>query len=257
MAKNVYLNRIFAWGTRRLSADSNALTLETDREKVPNDDVESAHKKVLPGAFTSSLMFTGGTSVDLELRVLQDLEAGTENVFTACQAANGAVGSMAVLQYGPATSFKWSGDFGARREFEIEIATQMRLAHGYVMFQSVGTAGISGATTGTGVELGAIPAGSEGLFSYHGGLTPPGVTGTTPTLDGVLESDADDTWASPVTRATLTQAGADGISELITIDGDSTPITDTWWRFKFSAPGGTGSPVFYALAAGAIRTKLT
>ena len=256
MAKSVYLNRIFAWGTRRLSADSNSLTLETDREKVPNDDLESGHKKVLPGAFMSEVMFKGGTSVDLELRILQDIKAGVENVFTSCQAANGAVGSMAVLQYGPATSFKWTGEFGARREFEIGLATQMRLAHGSVMFQSVGTAGISGATTGTGVNLGAIPAGSEGLFSYHGGLTPPGVTGTLPTLDGVLESDADNTWASPVTRATLTQAGASGISQLITIDGDTTPVTDTWWRFKFSAPGGTGGPVFYVLAAGAVRAKL-
>lgn len=257
MAKSVYKNRIFAWGTRRLSADSNSLTVETDREKVPNDDIEASHKKVLAGVFTSEIGFKGGTSIDLELRILQDIDAGTEHVYTGCIAEGGAVGSMAVLQKGPATSFKWSGEFGARREFEIGIATQMRLAHGFVMFQSVGTAGITAPTTGTGVEVGAIPAGSEGLFSYHGGLTPPGVTGTTPTLDGVLESDVDDTWTTPVTRATLTQAGADGIAELITIDGDTTPITDTWWRFKFTAVGGTDSPTFYALAAGAVRTKLT
>src|SRR5687767_12141509 len=86
MPKSVYKNRIFAWGTRRLSADSNSLTLETDREKVPNDDLESGRRKMLPGAFVSDLMFKGGTSVELELRILQDLESGVEAVFIGCLA---------------------------------------------------------------------------------------------------------------------------------------------------------------------------
>ena len=102
-------------------------------------------------------------------------------------------------------------------------------------------------------KLGALGAGQEFVASYHV-LDPPGVIGTNPTLDGRIESGTSNAFTVPTTRLNLPQA-AEPMSAFLRIDGDTTPVTDTWWRPKFTAVGGTDSPSFTVLMAAAIRAK--
>jgi len=87
--------------------------------------------------------------------------------------------------------------------------------------------------TGNGKELGAISS-DQKLYSFAHVID---VSGTSPTLDITVESDADNSFSSPTTRITHTQFTDTG-SEMKTADG---PITDTWFRVKYTIGGGSPS----------------
>lgn len=112
----------------------------------------------------------------------------------------------------------------------------------------------SGSTSTTPQQLGTVPAGYV-LAILVCVVDPPGLTGTTPTVDADIESDNDVGFASPTTRASITQVLPAGTpsAELLVLDGDTSPITDDWWRVTFDI-GGT-SPGATVLVAAARRAK--
>ncbi len=61
-------------------------------------------------------------------------------------------------------------------------------------------------------------------------------SGTTPTLDMIVESDDNSGITSGVTRITFTQEVAVGAQYATAVAG---PITDDWWRVGWTI-GGTG-----------------
>lgn len=86
------------------------------------------------------------------------------------------------------------------------------------------------------LDLGSgVPSG-EHLF---GAVFVLAVDGTSPTLDLVLESDVDDTFGSPTTRATIPQFTDTG-SYYFEVAG---PITDEFYRIAATL-GGTDTPSF-------------
>jgi hypothetical protein len=91
--------------------------------------------------------------------------------------------------------------------------------------------------TGTGVQLGAVPAGSRLYAALH----VLSASGSTPTLDVVIESDDANGFASAVTQLTFTQATGRG-GEILRTTGSA--IADTWWRAKWTIGGGTPSFLF-------------
>lgn len=97
---------------------------------------------------------------------------------------------------------------------------------------------------GTKVQVGAVTAGQTLYAALHV-LT---VSGTSPTLDVVLQSDADASAGGETGRITFAQAT--GItSEWASVAG---AITDTYWRASFTI-GGTDTPTFeFILAVGII-----
>ncbi|MEU4150833.1 hypothetical protein [Streptomyces sp. NPDC026659] len=72
------------------------------------------------------------------------------------------------------------------------------------------------------------------------------MSGTTPTLDVVIESDNGSGFPSPITQLTFTQANA--ISGQI-LRTDGTAITDDWYRVKWTI-GGTTPSFLFAVAFG-------
>lgn len=90
--------------------------------------------------------------------------------------------------------------------------------------------------TGTGRELGAVAAGS----TVYGALHVVAASGTTPTLDVVVQSDDNSGFTSPTTRLTFTQATAQ-TGEWKAADG---AITDTYWRVSYTIGGTTPSFTF-------------
>lgn len=98
---------------------------------------------------------------------------------------------------------------------------------------------------GTGVELGAVAAGSYLYANLH----VLAASGTTPTLDVIVESDVDDTFASPTTRITFDQVTSTASASAKRVAG---AITDTWFRVQYTI-GGT-SPSYRFIATLGIAT---
>lgn len=94
---------------------------------------------------------------------------------------------------------------------------------------------------GTGRNLGAVAAGS----SVYGALHVTAASGTTPTLDVVVQSDDNSGFTTPTTRLTFTQANG------VTGEWKSAAgaITDTWWRVSYTI-GGTSPSFTFAVAVG-------
>jgi hypothetical protein len=99
-------------------------------------------------------------------------------------------------------------------------------------------------TTGTGRQLGAVVAGK----SMYAALHVISASGSSPTLDVIVQSDDNSGFTTPTTRITFTQATG-RTSQMSSVAG---AITDDYWRVSYTI-GGTGTPTFaFAVTAGII-----
>ncbi len=87
--------------------------------------------------------------------------------------------------------------------------------------------------TGTGRQLGAVVSGEK----VYGALNVVAASGTSPTLDVVVQSDDNAAFTSPTTRLSFSQATGVG-DGWQSADG---PITDTWFRISYTIGGTTPS----------------
>ncbi len=96
-------------------------------------------------------------------------------------------------------------------------------------------------STGTARELGAVVEGKRMYAALH----VLAVTGTSPTLDVIVQSDTTG-FGSPTSRITFPQTGVVG-AQWGSVDG---PVTDDFWRISYTI-GGTDTPSFvFAVVAG-------
>ena len=95
-----------------------------------------------------------------------------------------------------------------------------------------------------GYQLGAVSAAQKVYAALH---VLQGVSGTLPTLNAVLQSSVDNTFASPTSRITFAQATAPGAQWM----SQAGAITDTWWRLNYTLGGTT--PSFPVVAVVGIR----
>lgn len=90
---------------------------------------------------------------------------------------------------------------------------------------------------GAGIQVGAVLAAEFAYASMH--VT--AVSGTNPTLNVVIESDAGDTWSGAETsRFTFTEKDDVGSQWQTRVAG---AITDSWWRATWAITG-TDNPTF-------------
>lgn len=110
----------------------------------------------------------------------------------------------------------------------------------------VGHAGsVSASGNGTAYELGAVSA----TQSVYAALHVLSKSGTSPTLDVIVQSDDASAFTTPTSRITFAQQTAEGA---VWGSPASGAITDTWWRVNYTI-GGTGSPSFdFVLVIGII-----
>jgi hypothetical protein len=96
--------------------------------------------------------------------------------------------------------------------------------------------------TGTGRQLGAVAAGKKVYAALH----VVSASGTSPTLDVIVQSDDNADFTSPTTRLTFTQATG-RTSQMVSLAG---AVTDTYWRVSYTI-GGSDTPTFaFAVTAG-------
>lgn len=99
----------------------------------------------------------------------------------------------------------------------------------------------TGSGTATIAQLGAVAAGQRMYMSLH----VIAVSGSSPTLDVVIESDDNGSMTSATTRITAVQMDAVG-AQYLSVAG---PITDDYWRVSYTLGGSTPSFTF-AVALG-------
>lgn len=244
----------------RVSWQSTQVVWSAERELAPLQRMESQIEKKLLGIMTQSVQVKGYVQGLAERAFMESL-ANQAYMWTQIHHANGAIGEGALILRGAFNKFMWQNEHGAVEGFEndMNVNDGVQVMLGSIMwntFLTAGAAPIAVATNSTPVELPALAAGYLGRFliSFP---DPDPITGTTPTLDGVLESDVDATFATPTTRGTLTQVTTDAAYQGFDFDGDVAPITDTFWRWKISAIGGTGTPSYHIIAAGAVNPRVS
>ena len=152
-----------------------------------------------------------------------------DQVFTVAPTSD--EGSVAYLfQAGKFTGQQF-GQVGEATPFSLSAmgTNKAGLIRGQVL-KAKGDVSATGAT-GTAVELGEVASGQFLYATLH-------VFTAGTTLTVVLESDADNTFASATTRATFSSITATGGTWATRVAG---AITDTWYRLRVTAATGTFS----------------
>lgn len=152
---------------------------------------------------------------------------------------SGAVGQLCYLSRVLEASYKPGGDHGKLMGWSADLKGNWPLVRGTVMHPQ-GTARTA-TGTGTGQLLGALSS-AQALYVTLHILS---VSGTTPSLTVIIESDDNSGFTSATTRATFTAATALS-GQTTKVDG---AVTDTYWRARWTISGTTPSFLF-ACAAG-------
>jgi hypothetical protein len=99
-------------------------------------------------------------------------------------------------------------------------------------------------STGTGRQIGAVASGQTMYAALH----VISVSGTSPTLDVIVQSDDNSGFTSATNRITFSQASAIG-AEWGSVAG---AVTDDYWRISYTI-GGSATPTFaFAVTAGIV-----
>jgi hypothetical protein len=158
---------------------------------------------------------------------LQSQVGVADNVITICpqtgaEAEPGYFGRVIVASYVPGAKIGDMLAFSAEAQ-----GSKSPLCRGTIGLNA--TKGTTG--TGTIMNLGAVGATQKVYAALH---VYPTVSGTLPTLDVIVQSAALVGFGSPTDRITFTQASAEGGQWGTPVSG---PITDAYWRVKYTLGG--------------------
>ena len=211
-----------------LSGYHNQITLDYGAEML-DDTVfgTSGTRSFKPGLKTLSA--TGNVFWDSEQDIVNFNRIGAVRAVLSLAPEGNAEGDPVFLFQGVNGTYNpVSGEVGALAASEFDVnAANTQLVRGRVL--AIGSKSVTG--SGAGVNVGAAITGQKIYSALH-------VTAVAATsIDVIVESSVDNTFAAPTTRLTHAQftngggVGADW-QEL------AGPITDTWWRSKWTIVGG-------------------
>lgn len=164
---------------------------------------------------------------------------GVADRIVTVAAEGGAVGNVAYSFKTLESSYEVGGDHGEVAPYSMSGSTSGHFTRGKVLHATSTARTATG--NGTATNLGAVTSAQ----ALHVALHVVAASGTTPTLTVTIESDDDSGFASPVTRASFTQATAT-TAEYLVVTG---AVTDTWWRAKYTI-GGTSPSFAFLVNAG-------
>ncbi|MFJ8081965.1 hypothetical protein ACIQ6Y_15275 [Streptomyces sp. NPDC096205] len=240
MSKTVLVNvRCFAAGVD-LTSQSNKIELSSEVEdKDATNYGSQGWKEVLGGLGSAELSAEGQWEAGDPTKVDDASWAHVGSVIPWSVSANNdaSVGSLAYLMSALRSNYTLFESVGEIAPWSGTGKSSSPLVRGQFAHPP-GTARTA-TGTGTGLQLGAVPAGKR----LHAALHVLSASGTTPSLTTRVESSVDNTFASPTTRLTFNAASAAG-GQILRTNG--TAITDTWWRIAWTITGTTPSFLFVA-----------
>lgn len=244
MAKHVLENcRIFAGGCDLTSASNKVAVMpKLDKEEVTVFGVDGWREyvgSIKGGQFQASGFWEAGDATKVDDEMWSGLGAhGPWSVYPgANQSASAAVdyGSTCYFTDGLTSSYSVFGALGKAAPWEGEADSSWPIVRG----KSLHPPGTARSTNGSGtaVEHIAVPAGRYLYAALH----VLSIAGTdTPTITVKVQSDVDNTFATPADQITFT--GATAVGGQITRTAGA--ITDTWYRVSWTVSGTTPSFLF-------------
>lgn len=223
----------------KLAGNANKLEFGLEAETVETTNFASCvDKEYLQGlrsaALNAEVMLDAAAEPELTLDGLYT--AGTEAAFSATKTYPPAAGDVCWFAKVFEQTMTLKQVLGDLWRASLAFANRSIPCRGKVLESNTGRSSTGNSASLTMAAVGA----TEKLV---GTVHVVSVTGTSPTLDLVIESDSSDTYGSPVTRVTVPQFTAAG-SYTFTVDG---AITDTEYRVAATVGGTT--PVFEYLVA--------
>ncbi len=225
-----------------LSGHVNSMNLTAEVEPVEKTTFgSSGMREYLPGLLTALADFVALFEADGTGKpddVLHAKLGAEEHLVTMCP-TTGAAGEPGYFFKAIETRLGRSGNVGNVFLLNVGAVGTGTLVRGTVLIPA------SSALTATGNssprELGAVAAGQSMWAALH----VIAVSGTSPTLDLVLQSDDAEAFSSPANRIAFSRVTAP-TSERLSVAG---PITDTWWRAAYTIAG-TGPSFTLVLVVG-------
>ena len=223
---------------------AHTLQFSTTREAKDFTKFGASARNSKVGLFTAAVSVSGYTDTTGYDEDLYDLfnNATTAPISVAATSDDGSVAyTMRSLM---ASLSPLSGQVGDIAAVSLEAAGRggVRPVRGMILHPETARTATG---DGTGRELGAVEA-SE---SVYGALHVVAASGTTPTLDVIVESDDNADFTSATTRLTFTQTTAQ-TGEWKSAAG---AITDTHWRVSYTV-GGTSPSFTFAVVVGIAAT---
>jgi hypothetical protein len=235
--------RAFAGGID-LSGNSNKIEFENSMEVKASTNFRSGGaRQVLAGLEESQLSGEGQWEASDPTSQPYTPDEGfwasrrvTEPISIAADSSTDlAAGGTMYLTQATRKGVKWLGDVGEVIPWSAEWEGSWPVARGKCVHPSGVPRTANG--SGTGYQVGA-PTAVQGMYATLHVLS---VTGTaTPTLTVTIESSVDNTFAAPTVRGSFAAATGKG-GQAIKITG---PVTDQWWRAKWTISGTTPSFLF-------------
>lgn len=240
MAKSVLTNvRLFAVAAD-LTSSSNKVELSAEVEAKETTNYASQGYKEVIGGLASAEISAEGQWEAADPSKVDDAswaQLGGTGPWSVSANNGAAVGDLAYFTRALRADYKLFGSVGDVAPWTGTAKSAWPLVRGQFAHPP-GTARTASGT-GTGLQLGAVPAGKR-LFAALHLLS---AAGTTPSITARVESSADNTFAAPTTRLTFAAATAAG-GQILRTDG--TAVTDTWWRLAWTVTGTTPSFLFAA-----------
>lgn len=213
-----------------LSGDLNEMALNYSAELKEVTTYGNTSRRRIAGLKDTMANLNGywqaGDNPEEVDKIILDGFSTARDALTICP-QTGAAGEVGFCFRPLLATYSPAGQVGELFAFSVE--AQGRDAAGLIR----GTVMDNGARTVTGAgtarQLGAIAEGKK-LYAVMHVLA---VSGTSPTLDVVIQSDDAEGMASPADRITFDQVSAIG-SQWKELAG---PITDDWWRANFTVGG--------------------
>ena len=156
---------------------------------------------------------------------------GSDVVLTAATSELGPEGDPGFILTANQGSYSWGGGVGELLAVSLAGQGASNLVKGTIELQGTKTA--SGDSDGR--QLGAVTAAQRVYAAIHATT----VSGTSPTLDAIVQSDDNGGFTSATNRITFTQKTAIS-AEFASLAG---AITDDYWRVNFTI-GGSDTPTF-------------
>jgi hypothetical protein len=215
-----------------LTADTSQTRVEHSAAELDHTTMGNSSRKRLAGIEDVSVAHEGfvehGTGLVED--ALFGRVAAANAALTMIPANSGAIGDRAYLTEAGHFTFSPGASVGEVYAFSAEARGSERLVRGEILQNKTAR---TVTFTATGRQLGAVSA-TQRLYAALHVFT---VSGTTPTLDVIIESDNAVGFPSPATQITLAQKTAKG-SEFKSVAG---AITDDWFRVKGTIAGTTPS----------------
>ncbi len=240
MSKTVLTNvRCFAVGVD-LTGNSNKIELSSEVEaKESTNYASQGYKEVMGGLASAEISGEGQWEAGDVTKVDDASWAQLGGVGPWSVSANNAaaVGDLAYFTQALRCDHKIGDAVGEVAPWTSTAKSAWPLVRGQFAHPP-GTARTASGT-GTGVNLGAVPAGKRLYAALH----VLSAAGTTPNLTVWVDSGPDNVFTTHTQRLTFTAATAVGGQTLRT---DGTAITDTWWRVAWTITGTSPSFLFAA-----------